>query len=100
MFIQLGRLVRDIEVKEINGGKKVLNNALAVYVDKGNTAFIDITAWETTAEFIAEHFKKGDRLVVNGKLRNKKSKLGEKELSIPYILIDSVEFAESKQKEE
>lgn len=68
IVILKGRLTRDSEIKEFQGGGKVLNNALAlsrVWYDQDRnkheeTDFVDIKANNGVADFIAKWFKKGD----------------------------------------
>jgi single-strand DNA-binding protein len=76
-----GNLARDPELRVVNtSGKQtsVVNFTVAVsreYVkasgDKDKiTSFINCEAWDTGAEIIAESFKKGDLVMVEGSLRN------------------------------
>jgi single-strand DNA-binding protein len=97
MFIEIGRLTRDVEVKTVTVNeteKRVMNNRLAVRTGKDDTAFIDITAWNGTADFIDTYFKKGDELFIEGELRNRIVKSGENgnELSRPFVMITRVKF--------
>ena len=72
-----GRLVRDSEIREFQGGGKVLSNAMALsrvwYDNNGNkheeTDFVDIKANNGTADFIAKWFKKGDGISIKGRLK-------------------------------
>lgn len=63
-----GRLVVSPELKKTNNGTSVCTFRIAVQTDKENTSFIDIVAWQHTAEFVANHFKKGDGIIVRGEL--------------------------------
>jgi len=95
MFIEIGRLTQEVEIRTVTIGetpKHVLNNRLAVRVSADSSAFIDITAWNGTADFIGEHFKKGDELFIEGELRNRIVKTDDKEFSHPFILITHVRF--------
>jgi single-strand DNA-binding protein len=76
-----GNLARDPELRNVNtGGKQtsVVNFTVAVsreYTkasgDKDKiTSFINCEAWDSGAEMIAESFKKGDLVMVEGSLRN------------------------------
>lgn len=76
-----GNLARDPELRTVNTGGKttsVVNFTVAVsreYTkasgDKDKiTSFINCEAWDTGAEMIAESFKKGDLVMVEGSLRN------------------------------
>lgn len=71
----LGRLTRDIEVKQTPSGKTVGSFSLAV--DKqtnpqnnGPTAdFFNCVAWEKTAELLSQYTSKGSRIHVQGQLQ-------------------------------
>lgn len=76
-----GNLARDPELRVVNtGGKQtsVVNFTVAVSRDyvKANgekdkiASFINCEAWDTGAEMIAESFKKGDLVMIEGSLRN------------------------------
>lgn len=76
-----GNLARDPELRTVNTGGKttsVVNFTVAVsreYTkasgDKDKiTSFINCEAWDSGAETIAESFKKGDLVMVEGSLRN------------------------------
>lgn len=77
IVILKGRLTRDSEIREFQGGGKVLNNALAlsrVWYDQNKnkheeTDFVDIKANNGTADFIAKWFKKGDGISIEGRLK-------------------------------
>jgi single-strand DNA-binding protein len=102
MFIEIGRLTQDVEVKTVTVNeteKRVMNNRLAVRAGKDDTAFIDITAWNGTADFIGAYFRKGDELFMEGELRNRivKSCEGGKELSRPFVMITRVKFTHGNE---
>jgi single-stranded DNA-binding protein len=103
MFIEIGRLTQVVEVKTVDINeveKHVINNRLAVRVNADSSAFIDITAWNGTADFIGKHFKKGDELFIEGELRNRTIKTDGKEFSHPFILILRVRFTHGNQQAE
>lgn len=102
MIIQLCRLTKDIELKQVNingEDKVVLNNAIAFQADKDNSVFVDITVWGKNAEIMAKYFKKGDELLIKGELRNKKNKINDKDFISVYILVSSFEFTHGNKKE-
>lgn len=105
MVMEIGRLTFDVEVKEVgNDSKKVLNNRIAINVGKDKTTFIDITAWNGTAELIAKSFKKGNEICVVGTLVNNKKKSTKDNVEFEYdtvgILVDHIEFTHGNPKEE
>lgn len=72
-----GRLVADPELKFTPAGKAVLNMRVAASDSKkddgGNwqtteQIFINVTLWEAEAESGAEHFVKGDHVLVAGRI--------------------------------
>lgn len=78
--------------------KHVTNNRFEVRISKDSTAFIDVTAWNGTADFIGAHFKKGDELFIEGELRNRAAKFGDKEFSVPFILISRIRFTHGNKR--
>lgn len=90
MVLELGRLVYDVDVKEVGDNKKVLNNRIATKVTKNKDTFVDIVAWDTTAEFIDKHYKKGFEILIQGRLINSKKKKDNTEYETVAILVDKV----------
>ena len=68
-IILIGRLTKDPELKYTNNGKGNTRFTLAVQRNKDETDFINCVAWEKTAENIAEYFKKGSQIAVQGAIR-------------------------------
>ncbi|MEE9312387.1 MAG: single-stranded DNA-binding protein [Planctomycetota bacterium] len=70
--IIMGNLTRDPEVRTIPSGMTVCEITLAVnekYKDKETVSFVDVTVWGKQAETLARWKKKGEPLLVEGKLR-------------------------------
>lgn len=72
-----GRLVSDPELKFTGGGKAVANMRVAASDSRKDDAgnwqtteqiFINVTLWEAEAETSVEHFAKGDRVLVSGRI--------------------------------
>ena len=68
IVILMGRMVRNPELKYTSSGKAYANFTLAVQKNKNEAEFIDCTAWEKTAETIAEYFEKGSKIFIQGRL--------------------------------
>ena len=100
----MGRLTRDPELRRTQSGTAVTSFTLAVDRDfkspggEKETAFLDIVAWRSTAEFVSKYFSKGRMAVVEGRLqiRDWTDKDGGKRKSAE-ILANSVYFGDSKQ---
>ena len=75
--ILAGNLTRSVEVRYIQSGTAVADVGIAVNdkrKDKSGewveeTTFVDITFWGRTAEVLAEYCKKGDPILVEGRLK-------------------------------
>lgn len=74
--ILMGNLTRDVEVRTTPSGQSVANFSLAVsrsWKDQSGqtqeqTSFINCVAWGKPGEIIAQYVKKGDPLLVSGRL--------------------------------
>ena len=95
VVILMGRMTRDPELKYTSGGKAYTSFTLAVQKTKDDAEFIDCIAWEKTAETIAEYFRKGRKILVQGRLNvSSYEQNGEKRKSIK-VVVSSFEFVES-----
>lgn len=68
MFI--GRLTRDVELKQTTNGVFVTNVSLAIRNGKDDTTFVDVKAFKSTAELLSKYCKKGDLIAVSCILKN------------------------------
>ena len=68
-IVLIGRMTKDPELKYTNNGKGNTRFTLAVQRNKDEADFINCVAWEKTAENIAEYFKKGSQIAVQGAIR-------------------------------
>ena len=95
VVILMGRMTRDPELKYTSGGKAYANFTLAVQKTKDEAEFIDCIVWEKTAETIAEYFRKGRKILVQGRLNvSSYEQNGEKRKSTK-VVVSSFEFVES-----
>jgi single-stranded DNA-binding protein len=71
--ILAGNLSRDPEIKFTNEGVPVTNFELAVNrvrsKKEGTVDFFDVTAWRELGEAVANHKRKGDPVLVEGRLQ-------------------------------
>ena len=101
----MGRLVADPELRSTASNLSVCSFRIAVDRDykKGDqkeTDFIDIVAWRSTAEFVANYFKKGRVIAVDGRLQIRpwEDKDGNKRFATE-VVADNVYFGDSKPKD-
>lgn len=99
--ILMGRLTAQPELRSTQSGKKVCSFTLAVNrpgKDSG-TDWIDVVAWEKTAEFVSKYFTKGMQVAVKGRIqtRNWEDNNGNKRKSVE-VVAEEVHFAEGKKQ--
>lgn len=100
-----GCLVTNPTLGETPAGVKYANFPLAVERDyraadgQRITDFFDCTAWKSNAEFIANHFRKGQGAVIRGKMESRKwvDKDGNKRLSW-NVIVDTIDFSVGKRE--
>ena len=105
--VLVGRLTKDLEVKELEDGKKVTNLTLAIPRSFKNaegeyeTDFIDCSLWNSIAENTAEYCKKGDIVGVKGRLQSSsfEKEDGNKEFRT-QVMAEKVTFLSSRSKDE
>lgn len=100
-----GRLTREPELRRTQTGTEVTNFGIAVprdFSEQGNiqTDFFEVIAWRTTAEFVSKHFRKGDAMILQGRLQQREytDREGSKRKVIE-IVADRVYFGSSKKSE-
>lgn len=104
--ILVGRLTKDVEIKELDNGKKVTSITLAIPRSFKNTEgeyetdFVECTLWNNIAENTAEYCKKGDIVGVKGRLQssNYEKEDGTK-IYKTEIIAEKITFLSSKKEE-
>lgn len=105
--ILVGRLTKDLEVKELDDDKKVCNLTLAIPRSFKNaegvyeTDFIDCSLWGNVAENTAEYCKKGDIVGIKGRLQSNSFERedGNKEYRT-QVMAEKVTFLSSNKEKE
>ena len=102
--ILMGRLTRDPEVRYTqNTNLTVANFSIAVnrrFKREGDTEtadFFNVVAWNKTGEFVGKYFKKGQQVIVSGRLQNRNwtDQQGAKHYATD-VIAEEVDFAGSK----
>ena len=106
--ILTGNLARDPEVRYTQSGKAVATFSIAVsrsWKKPGDTQtqqmtdFINIVAWEKSAEFCGKYLVKGTRILVEGRLQSRsyEAQDGSKRY-ITEVVSENIEFAGGKRE--
>lgn len=102
--ILMGRLTRDPEVRYTqNTNLTVANFSIAVnrrFKREGDTEtadFFNVVAWNKTGEFVGKYFKKGQQILVSGRIENRNwtDQQGVKHYATD-VIAEEVDFAGSK----
>lgn len=70
VFMVVGRLTKDIELRYTKDNKAVCEANLAINNAKDDVTFLKISIWNKVAETTAKYCKKGDLLGVSGIIKN------------------------------
>lgn len=104
--ILVGRVVREVNIRQLESGKQVLNNVIAVNRiyknENGQEAdFIPFVAWGKRSELIEQYCDKGDLIGLEGKLQSRSYE--DKNGDIKYVVelnVDNIQFLQPKKEEE
>lgn len=100
-IILTGNICRDIEVKYYND-KKFVKNSIAVRRDyknkEGNydSDFFNFTVWGVQCEFLEKYAKKGDKIILSGKMLNNNYEKDGQTVYSNDIQVDTIELLRSK----
>lgn len=105
--ILMGRLTKEPELKSTQNGISRCSFTLAVDRRFKNadgereTDFINCTAWRSTAEFITNYFRKGQRIAVVGSIqvRSYETDAGERRY-ITEVIAEESYFADGYQEQQ
>jgi single-strand DNA-binding protein len=103
-----GNLTRDPELRYLANGTAVANFAIAVnrkWKDangevKEEVSFFDVDCWARGAEVVAQYFKKGNPILVQGRLKQESwddKQTGQKRSKIKVVM-ESFEFCGGKNE--
>lgn len=94
----IGRLTKDIELRQTDSGKAVCSFCIAVDGSKDLTYFIDCVAWEARAENIAKYFHKGDKIGIAGMITTRSWETSEGNTrKATEVLVNSFDFCTGKK---
>ena len=105
-FQFLGRLTKDPEVKftantntQVTSFSVAVNRRFASQSGERQTDFFNLTAFGKTAEFCSKYFKKGQQVLVEGRIQNRTwdDQNGQKRYATDFI-IEQAYFADSKRE--
>lgn len=96
--ILVGRLTRDPEMRDTQGGTKVAKFSLAINRRgrDGGTDYINCTAFGKTAELVGQYLCKGSRVGVVGRIQTGSYERDGHKVYTTDVICDEVEFLETR----
>lgn len=105
--IEIGRNVKDIELKQTGSGTPVVEFSIAVKRSfksangEYESDFFNCIAYSKLAETISRYVHKGDMIGIEGRLQTRNYTNGEgKKVYVTEIIVEKVEFLQSKKQDE
>lgn len=103
-IILIGRLVKDVEVQELENGRSVSTITLAVQRSYKNeegiydTDFVEVLLWNVIATNTAEYCRKGDLIGIKGRIeiKNIENEDGTKSYKME-VVAEKVTFLSSRK---
>lgn len=101
----IGRLTKDVELRDVGDERFVTNNTLAVrrtYKKDGSSDadFIPFVAWGKRAELLEEYCSKGDMIALSGKMQSRSYKTESEETKyVVEMVVEDIEFIQKKAAE-
>ena len=100
-----GRLTKNPELRTTKSGTNLCEFTLATnrpVIRDGERAadFINCIVWNQQAETLCKYQKKGNMIAVFGELRNDSYEVNGEKKYKSYVIVNNIEFLESKPKEQ
>ena len=100
----MGRLTHDPELRRTASATPVCSFTIACSRnvksgDEKKTDFLDCVSWRGVAEFVTGHFKKGDAIIISGRLQSRdyEDKNGNKRKAVEIVAYE-INFAGNKRE--
>jgi len=106
-IILLGNLTRDVELRYGQSGVAIGKTAIATSrkaknsqtgkYDKDDVMFVDLTIFGRTAEVVQQYFRRGSRILIEGRLSfDQWTDQNGMKRSKHNVIVENIEFPESK----
>ena len=98
----IGRVTKDIELRQTQSGLSVTKFTIAVNRRKKDDGadFINCTAWSKTAEIMEKYVHKGDRIGIVGRIQTGSYEKDGRKVYTTEVVVEELEFLEKKEQSE
>ena len=97
--ILIGNITKDLELRKTPSNKSVVEFSVALnegYGEKKTTEYINVVAWEKTAETLANYCGRGSKIMVEGKIKTDTYEKNGAKVYKTYVLANNIEFLNSR----
>lgn len=94
-----GRLTKDVELRYTQSAEPVAFATFSVAVNRmkqGECDFVNCKAWGKTAEFLEKYFKKGQEVLLQGRIEVSTADTDGVKKTFTNVVAEKVEFCGSK----
>ena len=98
-IVLIGRITKDLELKESSSGNKYCTYSIAVNRDSEHTDFINCATFGSFSEKLVEYVKKGDLIAIEGKLQSSKYEKDGSNYTSYTVVSDKIQFLSGKHEE-
>lgn len=92
IVILSGNICKEWEERTTVSGKTVISNTIALRDGKKNSQFIQVKAWEQTADLLLKYIEKGDKVTIQGRIKTDSYDKNGSKNYYTYVLIETFEF--------
>lgn len=102
-WVGVGRVTREFELRKTQSGTSVVSFTVAInrkFSKEEEADFINVVAWDKTADFLAKYGFKGGLVGVEGRIqtRHYEDKTGQR-VYVTEVVANSVQLLEWKERE-
>jgi single-strand DNA-binding protein len=98
----IGRLTKEGDLTYSSTGTAIYKNSIAVNrkFKKDETDFINLTAFQKTAELMANHLTKGDQVGIEGRIQTGSYEKDGKRIYTFDVVVDNITFIGGKKQQQ
>ena len=97
--ILIGNITRDLELRKTQSDKSVVEFSVALnegYGEKKTVEYVNVVAWEKTAETLVNYCGKGSKVMVEGRIKTDSYDKNGQKVYKTYVLASNIEFLSTK----
>lgn len=97
--ILIGNITKDLELRKTQSAKSVVEFSVALnegYGEKKTVEYVNIIAWEKTAETLVNYCGKGSKIMVEGRIKTDSYDKNGQKVYKTYVLANNIEFLSAR----